>query len=64
MKGNVEQQQEQEGRQEEYRLLVDEIKPKHNIVKNCFYAFLVGGDDLSYRAVVHDPLSGTGLRRN
>ncbi|MEG3068095.1 MAG: stage V sporulation protein AC [Syntrophaceticus schinkii] len=43
MKGNVEQQQEQEGRQEEYRLLVDEIKPKHNIVKNCFYSFLVGG---------------------
>ncbi|HHV35742.1 MAG TPA: stage V sporulation protein AC [Syntrophomonadaceae bacterium] len=43
MNGNVEQQQEQEERQEEYRLLVDEIEPKHNIVKNCFFAFLVGG---------------------
>lgn len=43
MKGNVEQQQEQENCLEEYRLLVDEIKPKHNVVKNCFYAFLVGG---------------------
>lgn len=43
MKGNVEQQQEQEDRLEEYRLLVDEIKPKHNLLKNCFYAFMVGG---------------------
>ena len=30
---------EQEERQEEYRLLVDEIEPKHNIVKNCFLLF-------------------------
>lgn len=43
MKGNVEQQQEQEDTQEEYRRLVEEVKPKHNILKNCINAFLVGG---------------------
>lgn len=43
MKGNVEQQQEEEGRKEEYRLLVSEIKPKHSVLKNCLFAFLVGG---------------------
>lgn len=43
MKGNVEQQQEKEDTQEEYRLLVDEVKPKPNILKNCINAFLVGG---------------------
>ncbi|MDD2555352.1 MAG: stage V sporulation protein AC [Syntrophaceticus sp.] len=43
MKGNVEQQQEKEDTQEEYRLLVDEVKPKPNILKNCIRAFLVGG---------------------
>jgi stage V sporulation protein AC len=43
MKGNVEQQQTKEDTQEEYRLLVDEVKPKPNILKNCINAFLVGG---------------------
>lgn len=43
MKGNLEQQQEEEGQLSEYRQLVEEIKPKHNILKNCLRAFLVGG---------------------
>lgn len=43
VKGNNEQQQEQENQREEYRLLVESVKPKHNILKNCVMAFLVGG---------------------
>ena len=43
VKGNIEQQQEQENLREEYRLLVESVKPQHNILKNCVMAFLVGG---------------------
>jgi stage V sporulation protein AC len=42
MDGNGEQQA-RENRQEEYRLLVESIKPKHNLLQNCVNAFLVGG---------------------
>jgi len=42
MDGNGEQQVK-ENRQEEYRLLVESIKPKHNLLQNCVNAFLVGG---------------------
>lgn len=42
-KGNIEQREEKESQLAEYRMMVDQIKPGHNIFKNCLRAFLVGG---------------------
>lgn len=43
MQGNIEQREEKEREFAEYRVMVEQIRPKHNIFKNCLRAFLVGG---------------------
>jgi stage V sporulation protein AC len=64
MKGNIEQQKEKEREFAEYRMMIEQISPKHSIFKNCLRAFLVGGVICLIGQVFLTFYTGQGLGQN
>ncbi|MEN6349309.1 MAG: stage V sporulation protein AC [Syntrophomonas sp.] len=48
---------------EEYETLVQRVKPKPPILKNCFWAFLVGGLICMLAQIIQNYLVSTGLAK-
>ncbi len=61
---SVDSQKMKEIEQEEYQDLVDQIKPKADILKNCIWAFMVGGLICAFAQLLVNYLLSLGMSRS